>query len=155
MSFIPVQNLISYRVYMEFILPEWYEVSFEPLFEHKPFWSVVNYRLAFTTRPSQLSHSSRTGTKPCTCFTWYRYRMWSDFIPVREPEWARLVWLVPVQHFVLVSCKRIYRATSGHQDELVPEWNLYRYHVNTPLRINWHQLLLFVLDDNGPVEFYL
>ena len=32
MSFILVQNLISYRIYMEVILPEWYEVSFEPSF---------------------------------------------------------------------------------------------------------------------------
>ena len=66
--------------------------------------------------------------------------------------------LVPVQHFVPASCKRIqsykwapvyelyrydsytgttyrhhvneYRATSGQRDELVPEWNSYRYHVN-------------------------
>ena len=31
-SFIPVRNLISYRVYMGVILQEWHEVSCEPLF---------------------------------------------------------------------------------------------------------------------------
>ena len=41
----------------------------------------------------------------------YRYENRSELVPV---------WLVLVWHFVPVSCKRI----------LVPEWNLYRYHVN-------------------------
>ena len=118
---------------MEFILPECYEVSFEPLFEHKPFWSVVNYRLAFTTRPSQLSHSSRTGTKPCTCFTWYRYRMWSDLIPVRMFRTGMRTGVNSYRYNISYRYHvNEYSATSGHQDKLVLEWNLYRYHVNTP-----------------------
>ena len=53
------------------------------------------------TRPSQLGHSSRTGTKPRTSFTWCRYGMWSDFIPVRMH--------VSYSELVSVSCKRIQR----------------------------------------------
>ena len=59
---------------------------------YKPVWSVVDYRQACATRPSQLSHSSRTGTKPHDTGTKcgqisYRYENRSE--------------LVPVQHFVL------------------------------------------------------
>ena len=32
-----------------------------------------------------------------------------------------------------------YRATSGNQDELVPEWNSSQYHVNTPLECKLSQ----------------
>ena len=53
----------------------------------------------------------------------YRYENRSELVPV---------WLVPVWHFVPVDHVNEYRATSGNRDELVPEWNSYRYHVNTP-----------------------
>ena len=102
MSFIPVRNLISYRVYMEVILPEWYEVSCEPSFLQLDFWSVVAYRQACSTRPSQLGHTSRTGTKPriqnvVRFHTGTNVSYWYE----NRSE------LVPVQHFVPVSCKRI------------------------------------------------
>ena len=71
------------------------------------FWSVVVYRHACATRPSTLGHSSRTGTKSRTSLTWYRYRMWSDFIPVRQTEWIRTRMARTGTNFVPVSCKRI------------------------------------------------
>ena len=122
-------------------------------------WPLILYRnetsYLLYTIPVQNVVRFHTGMKVL-----YRYENWSELIPV---------WLVPVQHFIPVSCKWIesykwalewtcasmtfrsatfgsacqynilnwyyvnkYRATSGHWDELVPEWNSYQYHVNTP-----------------------
>ena len=56
---------------------------------YKPFWSVVDYRHAFATRPSQLGHSSPTGTKPRTSDPLHDTGTECshlNLIPVREPE---------------------------------------------------------------------
>ena len=137
---IPVR--VSFRYEIEFTWESFYlndtMFAVSPR-SYKPFWGIVAYRQAVRTH--QLGHSSRTGTKTRTSFTWYRYRMWSDFIPLRNVSYqyenrSELVplWLVPVQHFVLVSCKRIqsYKWALG---ELVPLWNSYRYETRTGIEL--------------------
>ena len=93
-SFILLQNLISYRIHMGVLVPEWHEVSCKPSFlqailEHRWLLTHMCYP-SQSTRPL-ISYQNKT----LYPFTWYRYRMWSDFIPVqsfilvREPEWTR------------------------------------------------------------------
>ena len=93
---------------------------------------------ACATRSSQLRYSFHTGTNLVTAFTWYRYGMWSAFIPERN---FRTGTRTGVNSYRYDSYRcgisyryhvNKYRATSGNRDVLVPEWQSYRYHVNTP-----------------------
>ena len=78
---------------------------------YKPFWSVVAYRHACATRPSQLGHSSRTGTTlhdtagtecgqiSCRTNLSYQYENRSELVAPYD--------LYRCDDFVAVSCKRI------------------------------------------------
>ena len=83
---------------------------------------------ACATRSSQLGYSFHTGTNLVTTFTWYRYGMWSAFIPERNFRTGtrtgvnsyRCDWyLCGISYRYHVNK---YRATSGNRSELVPVW---------------------------------
>ena len=104
---------------------------------------------ACATRSSQLGYSFHTGTNLVTAFTWYRYGMWSAFIPERN---FRTGTRTGVNSYRYDSYRcgisyryhvNKYRATSGNRDELVPEWKSYRYHVNTPITVTCDKNVTF------------
>ena len=73
MTFIPVRDIFSYHVYIKmpmFVVPEWL--------------CCFPDQHACATRSSQLGYSFHTGTNLVTAFTWYRYGLWSAFIPERN-----------------------------------------------------------------------
>ena len=147
-SFIPVRNLISYHVYMEVILPEWYKVSCEPSFlqvilEHCWLSTGIHY-------PSQSTQPLIffcTVMKPRTSFTWYQYRMWSYFIPVRMFRTSTRTGVISYRYDSYsynISYRyhvNEYRATSGHRNELVPEWNLLPVSFKHPLTFSQLDLM--------------
>ena len=118
-----------------FVVPEWLYVSPRC---HAILECCFPDQHACATRSSQLGYSFHTGTNLVTAFTWYRYGMWSAFIPERN---FRTGTRTGVNSYRYDSYRcgisyryhvNKYRATSGNRDELVPEWKSYRYHVNTP-----------------------
>ena len=111
-SFIPVRNLFSYRLYVEVILPEWYEVSREPSFSQASLercWLSTGIRYPSQSTQPLISYRNETSYLlymiPVQNVVRFHTGQDECFLPVREPEWTRTVWLVPVQHFVPVSCK--------------------------------------------------
>ena len=118
-----------------FVVPEWLYVSPRC---HAILECCFPDQHACATRSSQLGYSFHTGTNLVTAFTWYRYGMWSAFIPERN---FRTGTRTGVNSYRYDSYRcgisyryhvNKYRATSGNRYEPVPEWKSYRYHVNTP-----------------------
>ena len=112
-SFIPLQNLILYRIYMGVIVPEWHEVSCKPSFLQAILeccWLLTHMRYPSQSAQPLISYQNETlyllyvipvqnvarfHTSTNVSY-WYENR--SELVTV---------WLVPVPHSVPVSCKRI------------------------------------------------
>ena len=116
--FATLPNLILYRVYMGVIVPEWHEGSCEP-----SFLQAILERCCPSTRmryPSQSTQPliSYRWTKPRSSFTWYRYRMWSDFIRIQSYKWAP-GWTRTGMKRAPVSCKHLVQLVKCKFDVLL------------------------------------
>ena len=108
-SFIPVRNLISYRVYIGVILSEWYEVSCEPSFLQASLGRCWLSTGIISHHVVRFNTGMRTGVNSywynISCYKWEPGWTGMKLVPTscKQPRLSLLIRLMLVSVLVLVS----------------------------------------------------